>query len=208
MPYYELWTILGSWKSEFSSEDFASVFPSPNPRKVLSDMSIMGFLKREGRGRYKVVEATNFAKSKTNVDEAYNLLKRSRLPYALTDVDSVFVWTNGGYNANRFFGSYPIYLRVPRSNLDDWRNYLESNGKECTLRGERPKKTLYGTYYLLSPEEKIESTSINSLNVDSLEKTVDFCLAESYTYEPALEMLDKAYNLGLGTRYADAEIIV
>ena len=203
MLYYDLWTILGNWKSEFSSEDFATAFSSPDPRKVLSDMTSKGFLKREERGKYKVVDPRSYAKSKTNVDDAYDLIKRSGLSYALTDVDSVFVWTNGGYNANRFFGSYPIYIRILKSDLDYWKDFLESNGKKWTIGGTRPKETLYGTYYVLFLEDSVVSINVNGLNVDPLKKTVEFCLRESYTYEPALEMLDKKYNLGIGATYAD-----
>ena len=113
--YYELWAILGNWKTDFSTSDFATAFASPDPRKVLSDMCNKGFLKRKERGLYEVVSPDDYVKKKNNVDEAYDLLKRSKLPYALSRVDGVFVWTNGGYNANRFLGSYPIYITIPKS---------------------------------------------------------------------------------------------
>ncbi len=203
MSYYELWTILGNWKTEFSSEDFASAFSSPDPRKVLCDMSNKGLLKRIGRGRYKVVDSDSYVRSKNDVDEAYEFLRKSRLPYALTDVDGVFVWTKGGYNANRFFGSYPIFMRIPRSEIENWEKSLRESGKKYTMEGKRPNKTLFGIYYVLLPEDRIESRFINGLNVEPLIKTVEFCLRESYTYEPAIEMLDREYNLGLGARYED-----
>ena len=203
MSYYELWTILENWKSDFSAEEFARAFRSPDPRKVLSDMSSKGLLRRKARGRYEVVNSENYAKSKNNIDEAYELLKSSKLPYALSKVDGVFVWTKGGYNANRFFGSYPVYLTISKSDIEDWKTFLRDNGKKYTFGGTRPSETLYGTYYVLLPEDKVESRNINGLNVEPLEKTIDFCLRESYTYEPALEMLDIEYNLGLGRKYEE-----
>lgn len=203
MSYYELWSIFGTWKAEFSIREFARAFPSPDPRKVLSDMANKGLLKRIERGRYAVVLPDSYARSKNSVDDAYDLLKRSKLHYALTNVDGVFVWTKGGYNANRFFGSYPIYISIPESEIKNWKTFLRNSGKKYTVGGTRPRETLYGTYYVLLPEEgkKLESRNVKGLNVEPLEKTVDFCLRESYTYEPALEMLDKEYNLGLGIKY-------
>lgn len=202
MSYYELWTILGRWRREFSSDDFARAFPSPDPRKVLSDMSAKGFLKRLERGKYSVVDSDTFVRSRTNVDEGYDLLERSKLPYALTGVDGVFVWTNGGYNANRFFGSYPIYINVPESRIDEWKAFIKENGKKFVVRGTRPEETLYGTYFALVPVARLEFRRVSGLNVEPLEKTVEFCRRESYTFEPALEMLDKEYKLGLNKKYA------
>jgi hypothetical protein len=202
MSYYELWTILGSWKSEFSSEDFARAFPSPDPRKVLFDMSSKGLLMRTGRGRYRVIDSDAYAKSKNSIDAAYDLLRRSKLSYVLTGADGVFVWTRGGYNANRFFGSYPIYIDVPKTEVEKWKAFLSLNGKKFTVGRAVPKETLYGTYYVLLPtDDKVEFRNVNGLNVEPMEKTVDFCKRESYSFEPALEMLDREYNLGLGAEY-------
>lgn len=150
-----------------------------------------------------MVSPESYTRSRNNVDEGYEFLRRSKLSYALTRSDGVFVWTNGGYNANRFFGSYPIYIAIAKSDIEKWMRFLDNNEKKYTMGGARPAETLYGVYYVLLPEDKIESTSVNSLNVEPLEKTVDFCLRDSYTYEPALEMLDRKYNLGLGAKYEE-----
>jgi hypothetical protein len=205
MSYYELWTILENWKSKFSAEDFARAFPSPDPRKVLSDMTSKGLLNRKERGKYEVVSTKSYVKAKNDVDEGYDLLKKSRLSYALTDVDGVFVWTKGGYNANRFFGSYPIYIKILKSEIRNWKRFLRDNGKKWTMGGTKPKNTMFGTYYVLFLTENVESRNLDGLNVEPLESTVEFCLRESYTYQPALEMLDREYKLGLGVRYEAAE---
>ena len=63
MSNYDLWVILGNWKPEFSSYDFGSAFPSPDPRKILYDMTKKGFLERIERGKYKVISPENYAKT-------------------------------------------------------------------------------------------------------------------------------------------------
>lgn len=189
MSYHELWIILRSWRAEFSTEDFASAFPSPDPRKVLHDMTSKGLLERIGRGRYRVTDLERYLSLKNNVGGAYDILRKAGAPYALTDVDSIFVWTRGGYNANRFFGSYPIYVRVIGSDLERWKKYLALRGKKCMVEGARPKETLYGTYFVLLPTARIDFAVVDGLKVDPLRDAVELCRRDPYTYGPALEML-------------------
>ena len=200
MSYYELWAVLGNWKSEFSTMDFASAFPSPDSRKVLSDMTGKRLLERIGRGRYRVTTPTDYVRSKYNVGEAYDFLRNSELPYALTDVDGVLVWTEGGYNANRFFGSYPIYIKVLESDVKRWKELLSRAGKKY-IAGTRPEETLYGIYFAIIPSARLESEVVNGLRVDPLATVVEFCKDDPYTYAPALEMLDRKYSLGMNSRY-------
>jgi len=201
MSYYELWTILGNWKSEFSTEDFATAFSSPDARKVLFDMTSKGLLERTGRGVYKVMSPDRYLRSKYNVGSAYDSLRTAEAPYALTNVDSVLVWTKGGYNANRFFGSYPVYIRIRKSDTGYWKEYFTLRGKKCVIEGSKSRETLYGIYFVLLPEDRFEFEVMNGLKVDTLKNTVEFCRKDPYTYAPALEILDKEYKLGLGAKY-------
>ena len=207
MQNYDLWVILGNWKPEFSSDDFASAFPSPDSRKILYDMTKKGFLERMKRGKYRVISQENYAKSAYDIDEGYALLRNARLPYALTATDGAFVWTKGGYNANRFFGSYPIYAKILTSDLAKWKGYMAANTEKFIISGERLSETLYGIYYVLFPVDSINSTIVGGLSVEPLKDTVEFCLREKYTFGPALEMLDKEYNLGLGIKYDSPDVM-
>jgi len=202
MSYYELWTILASWKREFGSADFARTFASPNPRKVLHDLTKKGFVEHLGYGKYSVRGVEDYVKARNNLEDGYAFLKNSELPYALTDVDGVFVWTNGGYNAGRFFGFYPIHIKVSAADVPKWKGVLRRAGKKCLLAGSKPKETLFGVFYVLHPAGRIRSETVNALKVEPLNHTVDFCKANSYTYEPALEILEKEYKLDLRIKYA------
>lgn len=202
MSYYELWTILSSWRKDFSSEEFAMTFASPNPRKVLHDMAKKGLLEHNGYGRYSVRPVGDYVKSKNDISSGYDLLDKSSLQYALTDVDGVFVWTKGGYNAGRFFGSYPIHLKVLKSDVVKWERFLAEHGKKSMIAGTRPRETLFGVFYVLYPASTIDAETVDGLRVERLKETVEFAKKNRYTFEPALEMLDDEYNLGLGTRYS------
>ncbi len=202
MSYYELWTILSNWRGEFTSEDFARTFASPNPRKVLHDMTKKGLLRHNSYGKYKVRSVDDYVSSKNNINSGYDLLNKSDLPYALTDVDGVFVWTKGGYNAGRFFGSYPIHMKVLKSDVARWRRFFAKHGRKTMLGGEKPRETLFGVYYVLYPEIKLKAETEEGLKVVPLSDTVEFCNKNTYTFEPALELLDEEYNLGLKVRYS------
>ncbi len=198
MSYFELWVILGNWKSEFSADDFANAFVSPDPRKVLCDMTNKGLLQRVGRGTYRVASPDRYIGTKYNVDDAYDILREAAAPYALTKIDGVFAWTRGGYNANRFFGSYPIYIRVNRSETGHWRRYLELRGKKSVEEGAEPRETLYGAYFVLVPVGEVEFDSLDGLKVEPLADTVRFCRDDPYTFGPALEILRKEFGVGSG----------
>lgn len=48
MTYYDLWTVLWSWKRESTVAESRSTFPSPSPNKVLHDMTKKGLLENVG----------------------------------------------------------------------------------------------------------------------------------------------------------------
>ena len=202
VAYYEIWAILGNWKKEFSSGEFARTFSSPNPRKVLHDMARKELLEHIGYGKYRVKSLEDYVMMKNHVASAYELLKVAVLPYALTDVDGVFVWTRGGYNAGRFFGFYPIHLKVLEKDFDVWVRFLRKAGRKSLSVDKRPKETLFGVFYVLHPVKEIEAESVEGLKVEPLEDTLKFCKKYIYTFEPALEMLDQENKLGLGLKYS------
>ena len=195
MSYYDLWAILSNWRREFSPAEFAWTFGSPNPRKVLHDMVEKGLLEHPARGKYSVRSIGDYARMKNDVKAGYELLSEARMPYALTGVDGVFVWTRGGYNVGRFFGFYPIHLKIIAKDLPRWYRFFAKAGK-TVLRAERKvEKTLFGVFYLLYPETTIRSETIEGLKVESLAETLRFCRNNIYSFEPALEMLTKEYRV-------------
>lgn len=203
MSYSELWPILQNWRKEFSSGEFSRTFYSPDPNKVLHDMAKKGMLERVGTGRYRVRSGSEYVFAKHDVRKAYDFLRKSELPYALTNLDAVYAWTRGGYNADRFFGFYPVHVRVAKSDVPGWRKALSKKGWKSMLAGDRPRETLFGLFFMLYPEKKVKAEAVESLKADPLSDTVEFCKENTYTFEPALEMLDEKYRLKLGAKYRE-----
>ena len=202
MILYELAAILGSWKTEFSSKDFASTFSTPDPRKILHDMVRKGFLERLEYGKYKVRSTREYVMNKNDVRGAYELLKRAKFSYALSGVDAVFAWTGGGYNIDRFFGYYPIHLKILERDVKRCSIFFKSNDKKSFLSETTPRETIFGVFYLLYPLKEVRSEMVKGLKVSPLKETLKFALENKYAFGPAIEMLDKEYNLQLDIRHS------
>jgi len=203
MVYYELWNILWNWKKEFTSRDFTSVFFSPNPIKVLHDMVKLSFLEKIERGKYRVNSPENFLTKRWDISKAYELVKEAEMKYAFTANDAVFFWTKGGYQVDRFFGFYPIHIKVEVKNLVKWLKFFKSNKRRVIVFNKPIKETLFGVFYVLYPEESFSAAQLDNFTVAPLSETVKFCQENIYSYEPALEMLDETYHLKLKIKYKE-----
>ncbi len=194
-----------NWRKEFTVGEFSSTFPSPDSRKVLHDMSQKGLLERIGWGRYRVNSPEEYLAKRIDVSRAYDLLTQANMKYAFTGPDAVFFWTKGGYQVDRFFGFYPIHLKVRKNDLKQWKIFLSSKKQKLHVNGQPVRQTLFGLFYVLYPEVDFKTEETNGFQVVPLKETVDFCQKNIYSYEPALEMLDEMYDLGLKMRYRETK---
>lgn len=205
MSYHELWNILLNWKKEFTIKEFNSAFFSLNSAKILHDMVKLGFLERVGYGKYRVNSPERILNRRLNFSEAYELVKEAMMKYAFTANDAVLFWTKGGYQVDRFFGFYPIHIKIETKNLGKWLNFFRIRRKTAIVYNKPIKQTLFGIFYVLYPEEDFVAVELDSFSIIPLDETVKFCQDNIYSYEPALEMLDEMYKLSLKTKYKEAK---
>jgi hypothetical protein len=203
MSYHDLWSVLANWKPEFTVKDFTSAFASPDPNKVLHDMAKKGFIESTGWGRYRVNSQGEYVRRRTNITKAYELVREAGRKYALIDSDAVFFWTKGGYNVGKFFGFYLIHIAVYRRELGRWKRFFRERGQRFAVEGEPVRETLFGPFYVLHPTERINAVEADGSSVLPLKATVEFCKKRIFAYQPALEMLDEMYGLGLGVKYRE-----
>lgn len=194
-----------NWKKEFTVREFSSIFASPDPNKVLHDMVRKGFLERVGWGKYKVSSPEEYLIKRTNIGRSYGLLNEAGMHYALTGPDAVFFWTRGGYQVDRFFGFYPIHLKVEKKDLKKWESFFSSRRQRFHVKDQPIRQTLFGLFYVLYSEVNFRTEEVNGFRVIPLKETVEFCQKNIYSYEPALEMLDETYDLGLNVRYMETK---
>ena len=203
MKYYELWITLANWKKEFTVKEFRRVFASPDPNKVLHDMTKKGFLEKIGWGKYSVISPNDFFRKRMNIAESYDMVNDAKMIYAFTEKDSVFIWTKGGYQVDRSACFYPIHTKVRKSDLRKWKSFFKSRGKMFYVIGKPVKNTLFGVFYVLYPEERFRTEKVDGFRAIPLKETVDFCKDNIYVYEPALEMLNNIYGLELKIKYRE-----
>jgi hypothetical protein len=209
MIYFNLWTILWNWKKDgiFSTSEFKLFFPSSYPRKVLFDLYKFGFLQKIKRDQYKVVSPTEIAIKdyQKEIQDGYSLLKEiskeKKLKYALTNVDAITKWTKGAYNADRFFGVYPIHIKVRSQDLKKWKEFFKKKNKDNIISGEKPRGPLFGVFYILYPEKDFKIKFIGEEPAIPLKEAIEFAKKNIATYEHALEIMDKLYGLGLKIKY-------
>jgi len=94
---------------------------------------------------------------------------------------------------------------VRKADLNRWKGFFRSMGKMFWVKDSPVKQTLFGVFYVLYPRVDFGVEQVEGFNVVPLKETVDFCMQNVYSYEPALEMLDEMYGLGLRIRYKEAE---
>jgi len=205
MSYHELWNVLWNWRREFTVREFSSVFVSPDPNKVLHDMTKKGLLERTGWGRYRVYSPEECMSIRISISRGYDLLREAGMEYALTGPDAVFFWTKGGYQVDRFFGFYPIHLKVKKNDLGRWKEFFNLKKQRFHVEGQPVRRTLFGLFYVLYPAADFKTEGVGDFRVDPLKDTVRFCRDKIYSYEPALEMLDEMYDLGLKVDYREAK---
>src|SRR3989338_4913511 len=203
MRYYELWIVLLNWKREFTVREFARSFSSPDPNKVLHDMTKNGFLEKTGWGKYSVISADRMFNARTDITKSYDIVSEPKMKHAFCWQDAVFIWTKGGYQADRFAGFYPISIKVRKQDLVKWKSFFKSKGKTSCVFGRPMRKTLFGVFYVLHPEDDFKAARAGKFSVVPLAETVDFCKDHIYSYEPALEMLDEMYKLCLKIKHRE-----
>ena len=192
------------WKSfgdkPFSLEEFRAVFPSPQHKKIVFDLASLGYVDRVGRGEYRAIEPKEFVKRivERNLKQK-DVLERADRKYAFCDNDAVAIWTDGYYWTGFTRGFKPVHIMVLRGDLGWWDDFFRKNRSEYALKDE--SRTLFGLTYILHPRDEFKVERKDDVFVIPLDETVKFCMKNRLSYEPALEYLDKHYNLGLLKKY-------
>ncbi len=138
-------------------------------------------------------------KKRLDLKDAYLLPNFSGMKYAYTKTDAVFIWTEGGYQISRSRKDYPIFIKVLEDDLGAWEDFFESFSVEY-MEGKRDGE---GIYFVLCPEEDFESEWVENSSVIPLRETIDWAQKYEINFQPALEMLDEKYGLGLNVEYKE-----
>lgn len=140
-----------------------------------------------------------------DLEEAYLLPNFSGMQYRYSKIDAVFIWTKGGYQISRNKDDYPIFIDVLDKDLGEWKDFLDGFSVDYSV--EDRKEGDEGVYFVLNPKMGFESEWMENASITPLYETVDWAEQYIYNFEPALEMMDEMYDLGLDIEYSERKAL-
>jgi DNA-binding Lrp family transcriptional regulator len=150
--------------------------------------------------------AASASVSPPSIEEAYVIPQFSDYPFAFTQIDAVYVWTQGGYQVGRDPDDYPLFIAVREQDVDAWESFFESFDLP-TAFDRRPRDELTGPLQIvLDPQPSLEMEYVEGYPVVPRAETVDYMHEHYAQFQSALAMLDQMYDdLDLGVTYREAE---
>jgi len=131
-----------------------------------------------------------------SIDVGYTIPHFAEMPFAYTKIDSVYVWTHGGYQIARGHDDYPIFIQVAERDVDRWTAFFDEFGIPSTIE-DRPDSTEYSetvSYVLFPTSSGITREWVDGNPVISLDETIKHMREFRVNYEPALEMIAEEYD--------------
>ena len=80
--------------------------------------------------------------SPLTIEEAYVLPQFGDWPIAFTRIDTVYVWTRGGYQVGRDPDDYPLFLAIREQDTDAWEAFFESFGLPTAFE-RQPRESIH-----------------------------------------------------------------
>lgn len=176
-----------------------------------------GFLRRDDgiyiedytvRDRYHELVAAIARATPPTIDDAYIIPHFAGLPFAYTKIDSVYVWTHGGYQIARGHDDYPIFIQVAEQDVDRWTALFDEYGRPSTIE-ERPAATDDDTtisYVLFPTTDTVTREWVDGNPVIPLADTIEHMLDHRVNYEPALEMIADEYDRDIDASHDDPRL--
>jgi len=171
----------------FTPADFGMTFPSPAPRKVLSDLHRLRYLDSPRRGLYACVPPETRVARLVGESDHLAIPAQSPLPHAYDRDTAVTLWTGGSYWTGFTRGFRPLHLRVRRRDLAAWRAFFRTAGVRSTVEGAR--ETLFGVVHVLHPVVTVRSVDLDGVRVIPAPEAYAYASARPYLYEPVLKVL-------------------
>ena len=143
-----------------------------------------------------------------SIDEGYTIPHFAEMPFAYTKIDSVYVWTHGGYQIARGHDDYPIFIQVAEKDVDRWTAFFDEFGIPSTIE-DRPDPTDYTetvSYVLFPTTSGITREWVDGNPVIPLDETIEHMREYRVNYEPALEMIAEEYDRNIDASHDDPRL--
>ena len=176
-----------------------------------------GFIKRDDgvyveeysvKDRYYDLVAALSRAVPPSIEESYVIPHFAEMPFAYTKIDSVYVWTHGGYQITRGHDDYPIFIQVNDQDVDRWTAFFDEFGIPSTIE-ERPDPTAYDVpvvFVMFPVAHEISREWVDGNPVIPLDETIDHMMEYRANYEPALEMVAEEYSRDIDASHDDPRL--
>jgi DNA-binding Lrp family transcriptional regulator len=173
-----------------------------------------GFIRRDDgvyienytvRNRYHEMVAAISRTVPPSIDDGYVIPHFAGMPFAFTKIDSVYVWTHGGYQIARGHDDYPIFIQVAAQDVDQWKAFFDEFGVPSTVE-ERPDPTDHDetvSFVVFPTSEDITCEWVDGNPVIPLDESIEHMMAYRENYEPALEMIAEEYDRDIDATHDD-----
>lgn len=162
------------------------------------------------RDRYHEMVAAISRSVAPSIDEGYIIPHFAGMSFAYTKIDSVYVWTRGGYQIARGHDDYPIFIQVADQDIEQWIAFFDEFGIPSRIE-ERPDATDYDatvSYVLFPTSGGITREWVDGNPVIPLDETIEHMMEYRVNYEPALEMIADEYDRDIDASHEDPRLNV
>jgi DNA-binding Lrp family transcriptional regulator len=162
----------------------------------------------EVRDRYRDMVGALSRSVPPSIDDGYVIPHFADMPFAYTKIDSVYVWTHGGYQIARGHDDYPIFIQVRDKDVERWTAFFDEFGIPSRIE-ERPDATDYDatvSYVLFPTSEEITCEWVDGNPVVPLDETIDHMMEYRVNYEPALEMIAEEHDRDIDASHEDPRL--
>ena len=123
------------------------------------------------------------------------------MEYAYTGIDAVYVWIRGGYQVARDPEDYPLFIAVHESDLDAWTAFFDRFGIPTAEERQSAEDLDGAIQVVLEPRSQIEAEMVDGRPVIPLQETVAFANESYATFESALDLLGRMYDVDVDAAY-------
>jgi len=175
------------------------------------------FIRRDGgvyvenyaiRDRYFDLMAAISQSVSPSIDDGYVIPHFAEMSFAYTKIDSVYVWTHGGYQIARGHDDYPIFLKVRDQDVERWTAFFDEFGILNSVEERLDESVLDSpvSYVLFPSADELEPEWVEGNPVISLDETISHMMENRVNYEPALEMIATEYDRDLDASHEDPRL--
>ena len=160
------------------------------------------------RDRYYEMVAAISRSVAPSIDDGYVLPHFAGMPFAYTQIDSVYVWTHGGYQIARGHDDFPIFIQVADQDIGRWKAFFDEFGIPCTVeeRPDPPGDDATISYALFPTSGDITREWVDGNPVIPLDETINHMMEYRVNYEPALEIIADEYDRDIDAAHEDPRL--